>query len=73
MKITIQTEDKKELARIQKSLDMALFIFELARNSCKNVECKCYSNPDSEPIYIFFEHINELLDKHNINIDELLD
>ena len=73
MKVTIETEDKMELMRIQKSLDMACFIFQLTMNARKKIECEWDKNQLKDPIDIFFEHVNKLLDKYNINIDELLD
>jgi hypothetical protein len=73
MKVTIETENGKEALRMQKSLDMACFIFEIARNSGDIIEHKCYSPKSEYNISVFFEHVNELLDKYNINIDELLD
>ena len=73
MKVTIETENEKEALRMQKSLDMICFIFDLVRDSKKEIECEWDRNQLKDPIDIAFEHINYLLAKHNINIDELLD
>ena len=73
MKVTIETENEKEALRMQKSLDMICFIFYLVRCSKEEIECEWDKNQLKDPIDIFFEHVNELIDKYNINIDELLD
>ena len=65
MDAEFKTSDQKEQLRIIKSLDMACFIFELENNAWTDFE-----NNDYEPVW---EKINELLDYHKIDIDELID
>ena len=67
MDAEFKTSDQKEQLRIIKSLDMACFIFELKNNAWRGFENNGY---DYEPAW---EKINELLDYHKIDIDELID
>lgn len=68
-------EDKTEYLQTVKAMDMANFIFELVYNTRKGL---LYSLNDSitseykyQGIEIVFEKIHELLEHHNISIDEL--
>ena len=68
-------EDNQEYLTAVKSVDMANFIFELVYNTRKGL---LYSLNDSitseykyQGIEIVFEKIHELLEHHNIPIDEL--
>lgn len=67
MKTTFETLDDKEALRMIKSLDMALFIFELQNNLWRKFK---HSDYDYTP---YQEAINELLKEYNINIDVLID
>ena len=67
MKTTFETLDDKEALRMIKSLDMALFIFELQNNLWRKFK---HSDYDYTP---YKEAINELLKEYNINIDVLID
>jgi chaperonin GroEL (HSP60 family) len=66
-------EDNQEYLIIVKANDMANFIFDLVYNSKKSL----YANLDDidieQGIDITFQKIYELLEKHNIDIDELID
>lgn len=68
-------EDNQEYLQTVKAMDMANFIFELVYNTKKGL---LYSLNDSitsdykyQGIEIVFEKIHELLEHHNIAIDEL--
>lgn len=66
-------EDNKEYLKLCKTDDMANFIFELVYNTKKSL----YANIDDidieQGIDLTFQKIYELLEKHNIDIDELID
>ena len=69
-------EDNTEYLTTVKAMDMANFIFELVYNTRKGIE---NSVPDTitggttyDGIERVFERIHELLEYHNITIDELL-
>ena len=66
MEITIQTNDDMEAKRLLKSNDMACFIFELVYNGWRDFKNTDY---DYHPAWV---KINELLESHNIDIDELI-
>lgn len=68
MKVTFETEDGMESLRVIKSLDMALFIWELLNRGLKQFE-------ESETIELedVREMVYNLLEANNINIDELID
>jgi hypothetical protein len=57
---TFTTDDKKEAVRILKSLDMALFIFDLVANGLKDND-------------LGREEVANLLEHYDINIYELVD
>jgi len=69
-------EDNQEYLITVKANDMANFIFDLVYNSKKEIE---RSVPDTinvgtyEGIDLTFQKICELLEKHSIDIDELID
>ena len=67
MKTIIESEDTQETKRLLKSFDMACFIFELVHNGWREFKNTDY---DYNPAW---DKINELLEKHNIDIDELID
>lgn len=67
MKFVIKTNDELEATRLLKSTDMACFIFELVHNAHRELESV---GVDSEP---FFSHVNELLERYDINIDKLIE
>ena len=67
MKATFESEDETEIKRLSKSADMALFIWELVHNGWREFEGTDYDYNKS------WDKIAQLLEKHNINIDDLID
>ena len=65
MVVTFTSEDDQEIKRLAKSNDMAQFIWELVHNGWRDFK---HTNYDYEPAW---EKISELLEHHNINIDDL--
>ena len=66
MKATFETEDPKEILQLSKASDMAAFIWELKHNGWRVFKD---TNYDYHPAW---ERINELLEEHGINADELI-
>jgi len=70
---------KQAFMRAIKSLDMAFVLFEFAHNTKKQIEQNFEYN-ESGGVFIsnyqaldkVFEEFNELMDKHNINLEELI-
>lgn len=67
MKVTFESEDSKEIIRLAKSMDMALFINELVSNGWREFKNTDY---DYEKAW---SKIRELLEEYNINPSELID
>jgi hypothetical protein len=66
-------EDNTEYLATVKALDMANFIFELVYNTKKGlINTLEVNDGEQDGIEIVFERIHELLEYHNITIDELL-
>jgi hypothetical protein len=66
-------EDNTEYLATVKALDMANFIFELVYNTKKGlINTLEVNDGEQDGIEIVFERIQELLEYHNITIDELL-
>ena len=77
MKATLEfnlPEDNTEYLATVKALDMANFIFELVYNTRKGLinELSILDEYKEDGIDIVFEKICELLEHHNISIDELI-
>lgn len=68
-KIEIQTEDISDIKKIAKADDMAMFIWELKNNAWRQFKHKEVGSYDYND---FCEVISELLDEHNIFIDDLV-
>ena len=66
-------EDNTEYLTAVKSVDMANFIFELVYNTKKKLFESTGDLDVEEGIDMTFKKIYELLEKHNIDIDELID
>lgn len=70
-------EDRMHHMRCAKSTDMACVIFEITTNLRKKCENICGSmEADSDQydgVYTVFREIGELMDKYNINIDDLIE
>jgi len=67
MKVIFESEEEKEIQRLAKANDMAFFIWELVHNGWRDFKHTDYDYQKS------WDKIHELLDKHNINIDRLVD
>ena len=69
-------EDNTEYLATVKAMDMANFIFELVYNTRKGLinqlNDSITSQYEADGIEIVFEKIYELLQHHNIDIDELI-
>lgn len=69
-------EDNTEYLATVKATDMANFIFELVYNTKKGlintIEVSQFMDGEADSIERVFERIRELLEYHNISIDELL-
>ena len=66
-------EDNTEYLTTIKAVDMANFIFELVYNTKKKLFESTGDLDVEEGIDMTFKKIYELLEKHNIDIDELID
>ena len=66
-------EDNTEYLTTIKAVDMANFIFELVYNTKKKLFESTGDLDVEEGIDMTFQKIHELLEKHNIDIDELID
>lgn len=67
MKATFESKDSKEIKRLSKSDDMAIFIFELVYNGWRDFKHTDYDYQKA------WDKINSLLEEHNIDIDDLID
>ena len=65
MKVTFETEDPMEAKMLAKAPDMAMFIWELVHNGWREFK---YTDYDYQKAW---DKIRELLEEHNINIDDL--
>lgn len=65
MKVTFETEDPMEVKMLAKANDMALFIWELVHNGWREFKHTDYEYEKA------WDKIRELLEEHNINIDDL--
>jgi hypothetical protein len=68
------TDDSIAFTRCNKSTDMALALWELCHNSCKGLlyNCEAKEMNSHEAVYMVFDRIYEIMQKHNINLDELI-
>ena len=67
MKITIEPEDKVEAKRVLKSLDLCLAIFDI-QNKIRRME-----KDDNLNFEILVDAINEILEHHSIDINDLIE
>ena len=69
-------EDRISHMRCVKSLDMSIVLFELTVNLKKKLENRFENEPQERDAFDgideTFREIHNLLDKHGINIDELI-
>lgn len=66
MKVIFETEDEIEAKRLAKSNDMAMFIWQLVHNGWRDFKHTDYDYHKA------WDKIKELLEEHNINIDDLI-
>lgn len=71
------SDDKMEFERTTKSLDMALAIWEFAYNTKKTFQRELEANDKTkdeeyELLDKVYERFWEILNEHNINIDDLI-
>lgn len=66
MKVMFETEDEIEAKRLAKSNDMAMFIWQLVHNGWRDFKHTDYDYHKA------WDKIKELLEEHNINIDDLI-
>ncbi len=70
------SDDKMEFKRVNKSLDMALCLWEITYNLKKEfermLESNDASNADFELLDKIFEKIRENIDEHGIRVDDLI-
>lgn len=66
-------EDRDNFKRIMKADDMASMLFELLRNSKKQLEWSLEGKEFDkyDTLEHVFEHIWKLVEEHNIDIDEI--
>jgi hypothetical protein len=67
MRAIFKSKESKEILRLVKSTDMALFIWELVHNGWREFK---HTDYDYQPAW---DKIHQLLEEHNINPDDLLD
>jgi len=67
MKSIYKTKDSFEQMRIAKSLDMALFIWQLVHNGWREFKHTDYEYEKA------WDKIRELLEEHHIDIDDLIE
>jgi sugar phosphate isomerase/epimerase len=63
MKLIIESDDRQELLRHIKSLDMAICLFEIVNNAHRH----------KDTLDQYRQRIIEVLEENQINIDELID
>lgn len=67
MKVTFESEERKEISRLAKSLDMACLLFDLKHNTERLFKD---SEVDYSPV---FNRISELFEEYSINVEDLID
>jgi hypothetical protein len=67
-------DDEYRLKRVLKADDMAGMLFELLRNSKKQLEWGLEGKEldKYDTLYYVFDHIWKLVEEHNIDIDEII-
>lgn len=72
MKFTASTKDPMEAKRLAKSLDMALVIWEFWNNGEKRIPQEFKESENDEQIITeVFEVFRQIMEEHNIIIDDL--
>ena len=67
MKVKFISDDPKEIKRLSKSEDMAMFIWQLVHNGWRDFKHTDYDYQKS------WDKIHELLSEYNIDIDDLVE
>lgn len=67
MKATFESEDPKEIKRLAASTDMALCLWEIVKNGWRDFKHTDYD------YRLAWNKIHEILEKHNIDVDTLID
>jgi hypothetical protein len=67
-------DDTMAYNRCNKSTDMAVALWELCHNSRKGLLYNCEGNEmnSHQAVYMVFDRIYEIMNEHNINLDELI-
>ncbi len=67
MKVTFESDDQTEIKRLAKSTDMALCLWEIIHNGWREFK---HSDYDYEKAW---DKIGNIISKHNIDIDDLVE
>lgn len=69
-----ESDDALDYKRVNKSLDMALALWEIAYNTRKKIHYQLDANVYDKynAVDLVFEKISEILNEHNINLDEII-
>lgn len=65
-------DDRIAHLRAVKSLDMSLVLWEMENNCYKKITTDEDENMYTQGVIETLEHLRNLMDKHNINLDELI-
>ena len=65
--------DRLDILRAVKSLDMALFVWELVINSKKSLLGQCLNPHAEDGVELVYARIHELLEEYDINIDNMVE
>jgi len=65
-------DENQDFKRCIKSNDMARLLWELKHNAYKECSCKV-DETDEDDFHVIFEHINNLFEEYNVDIDDLID
>lgn len=69
-----ETDDTLAYTRCNKSLDMAVALWQICHNTRKSLLYNCDTNEMNsyQAVNMVFDRIYEILDEHNVNLDELI-
>jgi hypothetical protein len=65
-------DENQDFKRCIKSRDMAMLLWELKHNGYNECERKI-DESGGDDLYVIFEHINNLFEEYNVDIDDLID
>jgi hypothetical protein len=68
------TDDSIAFTRCNKSLDMAFALWKICHNSRKGLlyNCEAKEMNSHEAVCMVFDRIYEIMQEHNVNLDELM-